>query len=137
MHWTKFGQISHFDHSRVQQRMNDDKAVYDATSRRWHLYFTYWPTGWGQASQHLVRVTGSNETDFDFEHPEKISVSGMEGPANASGHMSFSQVVMEGGTWHMFAASEDLRYSTSEHSVHAVSADQGASWRCVNSSVMI
>ena len=109
VHWEKFGQISQFDHSSVQQRMNDAKAVYDEKSQqRWHLYFTYWPTGWGQPDQHLVRVTGTNQTNFDFEHPQRISIDGMGGgaPQNASGHMSFSQVVLEGEQWHMFAASK-------------------------------
>ena len=50
--------------------------------------------------------------------------------------MSFSQVVLEGETWHMFAASEDLRYSRTITTVHAVSTDRGLHWHAVNCSVM-
>ena len=135
-HWTKFpGPISHFDHTRVQKRMNDDKVVYDPASGRWHLYFTFWPSGWGGADQHLVRVTGTNETNFDFANWENISVSGLDASLNP-GHMSFSQVQIEDGLWHMFCASEDLRYSPQEHTTHAVSTDGGRSFHAVNRTVI-
>jgi hypothetical protein len=134
--WTKFhGPISHFDHTQRQKRMNDDKVVYDPVTQRWYLYFTFWPSGWGGADQHLVRVSGTNETNFNFSQWENVSVSGLNASLNP-GHMSFSQVQIEDGLWHMFCASEDLRYSTQEHTAHAVSTDGGLSFHAVNRTVI-
>jgi hypothetical protein len=58
-------------------------------------YFTFWPSGWGQPDQHLVRVTGTNETNFDFSRPMNISIAGLTGNQSTgldAGHFSFSQV---------------------------------------------
>jgi hypothetical protein len=135
--WSKHpsGSISHFDHTRRQKRMNDDKVVFDPATQRWHMYFTFWPSGWGGVDQHLVRVTGTNETNFDFDRPQNVTVSGLNASLNP-GHMSFSQVQIEDGLWHMFCASEDLRYSAQEHTTHAVSTDGGLSFHAVNRSVI-
>jgi predicted GH43/DUF377 family glycosyl hydrolase len=116
-HFTKKGKISTFEVGDI----GDMHVYHDTKARRYYMY--YWDRSLKKADR-LRAAVSQNETDFDFENAQSISIRG-----EVPGHR-YTQVFKVDDTWYMFYG-----YENKPKTGFAVSAD-GLNFKVANNGLL-
>jgi predicted GH43/DUF377 family glycosyl hydrolase len=115
--FTKVGKISHFS---PRGSVGDMHVVHDPKAGKYYMYYldrNYKPFT-------LFRAESPNETDFDFDHAEKIVIEGEEGVYRCP------HVIVEGDKWYMLYS-----YKYQDRAGIACS-DDGLNWKAQNTNIL-
>jgi hypothetical protein len=116
-HFTKKGKISTFDVGDI----GDMHVYHDTKTGRYYMY--YWDRSLNKADRLRVAVS-KNETDFDFENAQTISIRN-----EVPGHR-YTHVFKVADTWYMFYG-----YENKPKTGFATSTD-GLTWKTANNKLL-